>query len=390
MMARIPALERTYGQDGLLHVHRRLGFSSFNLLLAHIALITIGYAGSGGVGLIPQFSEFVTDYPGILLATAATVLLTLVVVSSIRMARKRQRYETWHLIHLYAYLGVGLSVPHELSTGGEFTENSLATVYWWGIYLAAAGAVLTWRVALPLYRLLRHGLVVEKVVREGPGVVSVHMRGRSLDRLNAGAGQFFLWRFLSGRGWSRAHPFSLSAAPSNNRLRITVKDLGDDTRRLAQLRPGTRVLAEGPFGRLHAGVRTQRKVTLFAAGIGITPMRALLEELSYDPGEVSLIYRATDGREIVLAKEIDELAQQKGARVHYLIGPRRRNRRGGSWLPQAAGTVGDVEGLRRLIPDIADHDVYLCGPDPWLDSVVHALTKAGVPAERIHLERFSW
>jgi len=390
MMARVPVLERTYGQDGLLHIHRRLGFSSFNLLLLHITLVTVGYAGTGQVGLIPQFVDFVSTYSGILLATASTVLLTLVVVSSIRLARKRQRYETWHLIHLYAYLGVGLSIPHELAVGGAFTENMFATIYWWGIYLAAAAAVLIWRVALPLYRLLHHGLVVEKVVQEGRGVVSVHMRGRGLDRLNAGAGQFFLWRFLSGRGWTRAHPYSLSAAPSQNRLRITVKDLGDDSRRLAQLRPGTRVLAEGPFGRLHAGVRTQQRVALFAAGIGITPMRALLEELEYDPGELTLIYRATDEREIVLAEEIDELAELKGARVHYLIGPRRRSRRGGSWLPQAAGTISDIEGLRRLVPDIAGHDVYLCGPDPWLDSVVHTLSRAGVPPEQIHLERFSW
>lgn len=390
LMARIPLLERSYGQDGLARAHRTIGFLSFDLLLLHVVLITLGYAATDGTGVVDQFADFVADYPGILLATAATVLLTLVVITSINLARRRQRYETWHLLHLYAYLGVGLSVPHELDTGSDFIASPVAAGYWWTIYLAALGAVLWWRIARPLLRTFRHSLVVERVVREGPDVVSVHVRGKNLAALNAGAGQFFLWRFLNGRGWTRAHPYSLSAAPRPDLMRITVKDLGDDSGRLANIRPGTRVLVEGPFGRLHSGVRTRPKVTLFAAGIGITPMRALLEELHFEPGDLTFIYRATNESELVLAEEVDALAAWKGARVHYLVGPRQRTRRGGSWLPQAIGAVSDVGGLRQLVPDITDQDVYLCGPDVWLDTVMRALRRAGVPPEQIHLERFSW
>jgi predicted ferric reductase len=389
-MARIPWLERVHGQDGLARQHRRLGLWSFNLLLAHIVLITVGYAVVGQIGVVAEFVDLVANAEGVLLATAATGFLVLVVVTSVRTARKRLRYESWHLLHLYAYLGIGLSIPHELTLGGDLATSPLATWYWWTVYLAALAAVVIWRVALPLYRAVRHGLVVEHVVPEGPGVVSVYIRGRNLAQLNAGAGQFFLWRFLGGRGWTRAHPFSLSAAPSNNRLRITVKGLGDDSKRLIHLRPGTPVIAEGPFGRLHSGVRTRRKVTLFAAGIGITPMRALLEELDYGPGDLTLIYRATDERELVLAREIDQLAWDRGARVHYLVGPRKRDRGPGSWLPESVGRISDVEGLYRLVPDIREQDVYLCGPDAWLDAVVRALRRAGVPDDQIHLERFSW
>lgn len=389
-MARIPLLERTYGQDGLTRVHRRFGFQSLLLLLAHIALLSVGYALTAGEDVADQFVSFVVDYPGVLLATVATGMLIVVAVTSIRRARRRLRYESWHLLHLYAYLGVGLSVPHELSTGADFAGSRLATLYWWGIYLAAVGAILIWRIWLPLFRSLRHGLVVQRVIREAPGVVSIYMRGRKLDRLNAGAGQFFLWRFLSGRGWTRAHPYSLSAAPAPDQLRITIKDLGDDGERLATMRPGTRVLVEGPFGRMHSGVRTRRKVTLFAAGIGVTPMRALLEELDFAPGDATLIYRATDERELVFENEIEQLARYRGAQVYYLLGPRRRSRRGGSWLPQVPRPVGEVESLFRLVPDIIEHDIYLCGPTPWLDAVVRVLSRAGVPSEQVHLERFTW
>ena len=103
----------------------------------------------------------------------------MVVVTSIKAARKRLRYESWHLLHLYAYLGVGLALPHQLWTGQQFLTSTAATVYWWTLWAAAAGAVLVWRVGLPLWRSARHRLRVTSVVREGDGVVSVYVAGRA-------------------------------------------------------------------------------------------------------------------------------------------------------------------------------------------------------------------
>lgn len=390
LMARIPLVERVYGRDELTARHRLIGFWSFTLLIAHILMVTLGESLAEGAGAVAQVLDLVAHAPGVLLATASTVLLTVVVVGSVRLARRRLRYETWHLIHLYAYLGVGLSVPHELALGNDFAPSPLARAYWWTLYAAALGAVLIWRVGRPVWLTLRHRLVVTEVVAEAPGVVSVYMHGRSLDRLRAGAGQFFTWRFLDGHGWMQGHPFSLSAAPRPDRLRITVKDLGDASGRLAQLRPGTRVLIEGPYGRLHAGVQTSRKVTLMAAGIGITPIRALLEQVDCGPGDLTLIYRAGKPEELVFVDEIDRIAAARGARVHYLVGRRRRSRRGSSWLPEAVSGVSDREALHRFVPGIEEHDAYLCGPDEWLDAARTALQQAGVTADRIHLERFRW
>ncbi|MEJ2579966.1 MAG: ferredoxin reductase family protein [Kineosporiaceae bacterium] len=388
LMARIPFVEQAYGQDELARRHRLVGFTSINLMLAHIALVVLGYTVDGPLGVFAQTWDLVAHYPGMLLATAATGLLLLVAVTSMRVSRAALRYESWHLLHLYAYLGIGLSVPHEVWTGADFLTSTAAQVYWWSLYAAAAGAVLIWRVAVPLLRSLRHRVVVDRVVREGPGVVSVHLRGRVLDRLDARAGQFFTWRFLDGPGWTRGNPYSLSAPVRGDRMRITVKDLGDGSARLARLRPGTRVLFEGPYGRLHSGVRTRPKVTLLASGIGVTPMRALLEELDYAPGELTLIYRAGQERDLVLRQEIDDLAAARGAQVFYVSGHRARNR--SSWLPESAEHLSDVEALRELVPDIAEHDVYLCGADAWMRAARTAARQAGVPAERLHLERFTW
>jgi len=388
LMARIPMIERSYGQDEVARRHRLVGFWSFNLMVAHVVLITLGYAGQYGNNPFAELWEFVVDYPGMLLALAGTLLLVLVVVTSIRKARRKLRYESWHLLHLYAYLGVGLALPHQLWTGQEFLSSPAATLYWWSLWTAAAGAILIWRVGVPVYRTLAHDLRVTQVVRETPDVVSVWMRGRNLHRLPAAAGQFFTWRFLTGAGWMRGHPYSLSAAATGDTLRITVKDLGDGSRALASLRPGTRVAVEGPYGRMHSGVRTRRKVTLLAGGIGVTPLRALLEELPQGPGDVTLIYRASTPQELVFKDELDALVAERGARVFYAIGPRIAGR--ASWLPQQAAGLSDAEALEQLVPDVADQDVYLCGADAWMDAARRATLAAGVPAERVHLERFSW
>jgi ferredoxin-NADP reductase/DMSO/TMAO reductase YedYZ heme-binding membrane subunit len=390
LMARIPVIERSFGQSELTRRHRSLGIVSFSLLLVHIALVTLGEGGHSGLDPIGQLLEFVHDYPGVLLATVGTAVLVLVVLTS-RPLRHRLRYEAWHALHLGTYAAVALVIPHELLSGRDFGTLPVARAYWWALTGSALGAVLVWRVGRPLQLTLRHRLVVEEVVVEAPDVVSVHLSGRNLDRLRVAPGQFFTWRFLQGWwGWTRRHPFSLSAAPTADRLRITVKDVGAGTHRIATLRPGTRVTVGGPLGRLHAGVRTRRQVTLLAGGIGITPLRALLEDLDAAPGELTLLYRASSTEDVVFADELRALADARGAQVHLLVGPRRVLRRGSSWLPESAGSIGDVEALESLAPGIAGHDVYVCGPDPWLETVVGCLHRAGVPAGQIHSERFSW
>jgi predicted ferric reductase len=388
LMARVPWVERAYGQDRLARKHRLFGFWSFWLLTAHVVLITFGYAATSRDGVLAEAWSLVTTYPGVLLATAAAAVIAAVVVTSIRAARRRLRYESWHLIHLYAYLGMALALPHQIWTGEDFVATPWARAYWWTLYLGALAAVLVFRVGLPLWRSLRHRLVVAAVISEAPGVVSVYLRGRRLDRLPVRPGQFFLFRFLDGPGWSRAHPYSLSAGPRPGELRITVKGLGDGSARAAALRPGTRAFIEGPYGALTAPAPTRRPVIMFAAGIGITALRALLDDADLAGRPVVLLYRVRDPREAVFARELDGLAAGQLLRVVYLAGPR-PNR--ASFLPaHLVGSDPDAVVLRRIVPDVAQREAFLCGPGDWMDAVRRALRSAGMPDERIRAEEFAW
>jgi ferredoxin-NADP reductase len=353
--------------------------------------------------VVGELWNLIVDYPGMLLATAGTLLLAMVVATSLRAARRRLRYESWHLLHLYAYLGVGLALPHQIWTGTDFVASPWSRAYWWTLYAVSAGAVLVYRVGRPLWRNWRHRLVVDRVVAEGPGLTSVYLRGHALHRLPVRAGQFFQWRFLDGPGWSRAHPYSLSATPHTGVLRITVKDLGDGSARVARLRPGTRALIEGPYGKLTGEQYTGGRLVMLACGIGITPLLALLGELPYPPGQATLVYRARSEAEIAFRSELDWLARQRGVRVVYLLGPRARE---GSWQPApaggfgaapaggfgaaAAGGLNDAEAMRRLVGPLAGTEVYICGPESWTAAAATAARTAGADPARVHTELFAW
>jgi ferredoxin-NADP reductase len=295
------------------------------------------------------------------------------------------RYESWHLLHLYAYLGVGLALPHQLWTGQDFLASTARTVFWWGLWTAAAASVLIWRLALPLWRSARYGVRVLSVVPEGDATLSVYMSTRPGTRLPAEAGQFFTFRFLNGRGWTRAHPYSLSAAPNGQGLRITAAVVGDGSAALRTLRPGTRVLVEGPYGRLSARARTRRRIALIGAGVGVTPLRALAEALPYAPGEAVLLFRFS-GRPL-FEHELRRLAADRGLEVLMLPGHRRA---ADSWLGTGIGPADDLTALTFWVPDIADRDVYVCGPQPWADDVRRTTEAAGLPADRLHVETFGW
>jgi predicted ferric reductase len=385
LMSRLPPLEHAYGRDRLARMHRLIGFLSFSLMITHIVLIIGGYAAGQWSAVLSTIWQLITGYGGMLLAVAGTVCLIMVVVTSVKAARRRLRYESWHLLHLYGYLGVGLALPHQLWTGQDFLLSPAATLYWWTLWAAAAAAIVVWRFGLPLWRSARYGLRVAGVARESSDVVSVYLTGRRLERLPLRAGQFMNVRFLSRPGWTRANPFSLSVAPNGHTLRITVKVLGGGSARLAYLRPGTRVLFEGPYGRLSSRTRTQRRMVLAGAGVGITPLRALAEGLHYAPGEAIMLQRFT--AEPLFTRELQALAAERGLQVVHLPGPRRT---ASSVLGPAAQGLPELIALRRWVPDIADRDVFICGPSAWTYGFERLVLAAGVPADRIHTESFGW
>jgi len=379
LLARLPAIERAVGFDRLSVWHRWNGHACIDLVIAHVIFTVWGYSLADRLTIGKELSTMLGGgvYPGMITATIGTAMLLGVVATSLVIVRRRLSYEWWYAVHLLAYAGIALSWFHEIPTGNELVLDRVAADYWRGLYLATIAVLVGFRVAVPLWQLLRHRLSVAEVIPEGRGVVSLRIVGRRLDRIGAEPGQFFLWRFLDRRrAWS-AHPFSLSAAPDGRSLRITVKALGDHSARLAGVRPGTRVLAEGPFGVFTESARRRRdKVLLIAGGIGITPVRSLVERMR---GDVIVVYRALTDDDLILKDELDDLARRNRLAVQYVVGDHRGE----------GARLLSPGHLLELVPDAAERDVFLCGPPAMTEAIGRNLRAAGVPRRHVHVERFA-
>jgi len=375
LAGRIPLVERVLGHDKLVRLHRLIAPWALVLIALHGVLVVIGYAKALRIGPLHQFANLITSYPGMLSGLVAFLLLVLAAVTSARIAMRRMRYETWWAVHLYTYLALWLSLSHQILTGVMFIGHPLARAYWTALFIATGGVVLCYRVLLPLWRSFYHQLRVVSVTREGPGVSSVLLAGRRTDLMPIAGGQFVQVRVLRRGLWWQAHPYSVSALPDDRHLRLTVKEVGDHSASMALLSPGTRVAIEGPYGAFTAEARETDRVALIGAGVGVTPLRALLEDLPAQV-EVVMIHRAHDERHLLLRDEFHDLMRERRGRLHELVGSRARVRL-------------DARTLRRLVPDIAKRDVFICGPAEFTSELLGALQTLGVPRQRIHNEAFS-
>jgi ferredoxin-NADP reductase/DMSO/TMAO reductase YedYZ heme-binding membrane subunit len=374
LVARLPPLERLIGHPRLTNWHRRLSPWPLLLLTVHAAASMIGYAELQRTGLWHEFGLALSRYEGMSGAIAALVLLIAVSAVSIRVARRRMSHEMWWQVHLLTYLALALSFSHQIATGASFVHHPLARLAWSVLWLSTAGVVLICRVALPGWRTAYHSLRVVKVVRESNDVFSLVVKGRRLDRLAVSGGQYFQWRFLTRRLWLHAHPYSLSALPQPPYMRVTIKGLGAHSSTAGSLRVGTRIAIEGPYGAFTKHAVIGRRVAMIAAGVGVTPVRALLEDLPAHANPV-VVLRALSEDELLLGNEIRDLVRAHGGRVLGAFGSRHE-------------LTLDPRTLRANIPDLPERDVFICGPEPFTKMVARAARRAGVPPTRLHLEGF--
>lgn len=375
LVARLPWLERELGQPRLVRLHRTVAPYSLALIGAHVALTMLGRAQATDSAVLATVWSTVTTTAWMLPAAVAFVLMIGIGTLSYRSIRARMSYETWWVAHLYFYLAVALAFGHQVTQGLAFADRTAARWVWIALYAGVAGAIVTGRILIPLLRAAQHRLRVTAIEVESPEQVSVLVTGAALDRLEARGGQFFQWRFLTRDLWWQAHPYSLSRAPDGSSLRITVGGRGDHATALRALRPGTRVVAEGPYGVLTAEARRGDRITAIAAGIGITAIHALLEDTP-SAVDVTVVHRVRSRTDAPLRAELAALAAERGWRIHYLEGSRE-----------------DITLTRALLVDVAPglpgSDVYVCGPSEFVATVGELARASGVPRERIHHESFS-
>ena len=302
LLSRLPALERLTGFDRLTVWHRWNGHACLYLILAHVFFSVWGYAQMDRIGIGKETSTMIWGgvYPGMIVATISTALFLAVVATSIVIVRRRLNYQAWYAVHFTTYAAIALGWFHQVPTGNELVLDNVAADYWASLYLATLGLLIVFRLLVPIANAFRYRMRVAEVVDRRPRRrLAAHHRPppRPPERAaRASSSSGASSRAAAGGKRTRSRS---PAAPDGHSLRITVKSLGDFTSRIRELAPGTRVVAEGPFGTFTTASRRREKALLVAGGIGITPVRALLEEQG---GDAIVLYRVVSESDVDLPR----------------------------------------------------------------------------------------
>ncbi len=383
LIGRVKWVERTFGLDRLSRLHHSVGFALIICLSAHPILITMGHASQAESRIWDQIRDFCLNWEGVLAAAIALAIMIVALGFSVAVVLRRVRYEVWYATHLTFYIAIALAFGHQIKVGSDFTDNRWFAAYWCALYAFTFGNLLLYRFILPLWNYFRHRFVVVRMQDESDDVTSVYIEGRNLAAFPIEAGQFMIVRFWTpGFRWEE-HPFSMSCRPDGKQIRLTIKRLGDFTRRIPELKPGTPVIIDGPHGIFTARRCTLPKVLLIAGGIGITPIRALAEELIATDHDILLIYANRNRAAMVFGPELAGLVRSAEGRLRIIPVM--------SADKEWSGEQGHLDHNRlvRLVPDAHEREVYLCGPPPMMSALKATLLELGVRRSHLHYERFA-
>ena len=375
LIGRIRPIERLYGFDKQNILHRSLGYSLALFLLVHPLLLTIGYSGANELSLTSQFLDFLFHWQDVSRALVGLLLMIGLIFVSLPIIRKRIRYDRWHFVHLLMYAAVALIFIHQTKSGD--VARGAAFYYWYVLNFTIFGLVLLYRFVRPFYLFARHRFYVDKVVPETINAVSIYIKGKNLERFQFAAGQYANFIFLQKK-MLQSHQFSFSAAPNGEFLRITIKAVGDFTSQIRNLKSGTMVIIDGPLGAFTEAMARRDKFLFIAGGIGITPIRSLIESLSAKKKDVVLLYANKVPEEIALRKELEFMSVKQTLII--------------SEKPEGSYECGrvDAEKIVRLVPDYLEREIFICGPPPMMKSIVQLLRGLGADPSAIHFEKFSY
>jgi predicted ferric reductase len=380
LIGRVKWVETVFGLDKLSRLHRTNGLIILVLILVHPFLMILSFSILNETSFVSQYLSFIQiGYMDILFASIGFVILIATIVWSLTIVRRKLKYEWWYYVHVFNYLAIALIAFH-VKEATQISQYIFWPIFWVSIYVFTALNVLWFRFARPALRFWQHQFTVNRVEDLGLAT-SIYISGRNMDKFQIDAGQFMIFRFLQKGFWTQAHPFSMSMAPDGKTIRLTAKKLGDFTYELPTIKVGTQVIIDGPHGVFTEQLISKEKLLFIAGGIGITPIRSMLEDLGSRHPDKILLYSNKTPAESVLADEIQTLSERnkfKLINVYYTVE-----------VPGAEHGRIDKLTLARLIPDIAERDIFLCGPPPMMIALRSAMVELGVPKTQIHFERFA-
>lgn len=378
LATRLPWMERSIGLDRLLIWHRVAGDTMGLVLGVHIVTSVVAEMPLRG-GLVDTVLDLTGREPYMALTFIGALIIGVVVVSSLKEVRNKLSYETWYFLHLTAYGGVIISYSHQITLGSMLSNDKMLR-WMWGILSAYVLLLVVLGRWAALVSAARHPLTVTDITHETDSTVEVTLGGKNLERYQGEGGQFVVLRMMKRGLWWKANPYSLSAAPTLDGMRITIKDRGDASAATFGLRKGDKVAVEGPYGIATPAIFDGHRPLLIAGGVGVTPVRAMLETLPMNSRPLVLL-RARDTEDIPHFKEICALTEERRGDVRLVLGRTAQLKGRDPFSPKV---------LHSLVPNLHSCVAFVCGPTSLTFAARKGLQDAGMSKSQVHLELPWW
>jgi predicted ferric reductase len=381
LSGRFRAVSNGVGLDKTMRLHQVMARVALVFALLHPLL----YQGTPSGGPRPwdpsRQLTLTTDFSALSTGILAYLLLAGLVVMAIGRRQLDYKYETWRLLHGVLALLIALLLLHHTVTAGRYGSLPVMTWVWLLMTGLAAGSLLVVYLFVPLWQRSRPWRV-KSVKPLTPKQWEVTLEPDGHSGLEYKAGQF-VWLNVGHSPFSmKENPFSICSAPAEGReVSFMIKELGDFTRTIGRIKPGTLAYVDGPYGNLCVDDRAEPGVALIAGGVGLAPLLGILRQmrLTGDSRKVKLIYGNRLADQIAYRGELGE-----GGITYVLSEPP------DGW----GGEVGFIDAslLDRVFSDreFREWVFVMCGPPVMMDVVGDHLIAKGTPSHRILSERFSY
>jgi len=357
------------GLDKVYRKHSKIGSISFSLLLFHPIFLVIKYIAIS----TREAALFFVPFINMPITWGIIALFIMIVVLGITFYIKI-KYHIWKMSHKFMTLAFVFAVLHIIFISSDISRNSFLRYYI--LILAFTGLfMVTRKTFLEKFPLNKYKYNIKNVVKLNENVLEIEMEPIN-KKMAFKSGQFAFFSFKGEGVSSESHPFSISSSSNDNNLKITVKNLGDFTSLLGNLKIGDNVLIDGPYGDFSYKNANNKNQIWIAGGIGVTPFLSMMKGLESDYN-VDFYYCVNEEKEAINLNEINEF-MQKNPNFKFTL-----------WDSVFKGYINSGSILNTGT-EIHNKDIFLCGPKVFMESLKNQFIELKVDSEKIHYENFSF
>jgi predicted ferric reductase len=356
------------GLDKMYVTHRQLATAALLMIFVHVLTVPISLSG-WALGNYLAVISFV----GIVSIALVSLAPRIAFLNKLTGGT----YEGWKNLKRFIGIFFILGFIHSLTIGDPL--NAFIAINWVQLFFIFGTVSYLYTEVFGRFFKKYLSYTVEAVRHPNALTTEVTMRAKKEPIKKQRAGQFLFVRFPGEKSLNESHPFTISSAPGEDMLRVTIKASGDFTRRLFnQLQPNTDAVIEGAYGMFDYKTGGQKQLWI-AGGIGLTPFLAFIRDMNGSlTHDVDFYYTVRHPEEALFVDEIRSAAE--------------RNPRLKPYIRHSAteGSLGAEEIVRNTVGDIRNYHIYLCGPLPMIQAFERKFLALGVPAANIHYEEFNF